>query len=574
MSKKRNLQAEHWGSNLGVILAVAGSAVGFGNFLRFPGLAAQHGGGAFMIAYFCSLLLVGIPLSWVEWSVGRRGGALGEHSSSSIFFALTKSKIWKYVGLLGVCSPLIIAFYYLFLESWTLGYAFETGIGNLHLDKSVDYQKHFADFVGIQADGSAFDTGKSLFIWFFGAALLINFWFLARGITKGIEFFCKISFPLLLILSLMILVRVLTMGTPDPAFPDRNVDNGLGYMWNPSKIVLQENIAPAASEANWQDINMINGLDTHALAEVQRTVETSNGKLRIEEISIIHGLLSPSVWLAAAGQIFWSLSVGFGSIATYASYVRKKDDIALSSLSANAANEFFEVGIAGMMIVPAAVAFLGVVGAAGQSIFGLGFNILPQVFAQMPGGQIFGCAFFILLFLAAVTSSPSLIQPSIAFLEEQWKLSRSQSIVCIGALTATGASLVAWFSEDLIGLETFDFWFGTMGLYLLASVFLFIFLFKVGVPASIAELKRGALIQIPRAFPFIVKYITPSILLVIFCSWLYENVFIQRCDALNNLLNGEPGAWACMCFALLCFLFLGFVSLTSRKKIKKISSSL
>ncbi len=86
-------KAEQWNSRLGAVLAVAGSAVGFGNFLRFPGLAAQYGGGAFMIAYFCAFLLLGIPLCWMEWAIGRRGGALGGHSSASIFLLLTRSPI-------------------------------------------------------------------------------------------------------------------------------------------------------------------------------------------------------------------------------------------------------------------------------------------------------------------------------------------------------------------------------------------------------------------------------------------------------------------------------------------------
>ena len=60
-----------WQSRLGVILAVAGSAVGLGNFLRFPGQAVEHGGGAFMIPYFCALLFLGIPLGWAEWAMGR-----------------------------------------------------------------------------------------------------------------------------------------------------------------------------------------------------------------------------------------------------------------------------------------------------------------------------------------------------------------------------------------------------------------------------------------------------------------------------------------------------------------------
>jgi SNF family Na+-dependent transporter len=75
---------ERWGSRIGVILAVAGSAVGLGNFLRFPGQAAQNGGGAFMIPYFISLLVLGIPLCWAEWTMGRYGGSRGFNSAPGI----------------------------------------------------------------------------------------------------------------------------------------------------------------------------------------------------------------------------------------------------------------------------------------------------------------------------------------------------------------------------------------------------------------------------------------------------------------------------------------------------------
>ena len=65
---------EQWASRLGVILAVSGSAVGLGNFLRFPGQAAANGGGAFMIPSFCALILLGFPIGWAEWTMGRSGG--------------------------------------------------------------------------------------------------------------------------------------------------------------------------------------------------------------------------------------------------------------------------------------------------------------------------------------------------------------------------------------------------------------------------------------------------------------------------------------------------------------------
>ena len=77
MSNKPSPGGEQWASRIGVILAVAGSAVGLGNFLRFPGNAAQNGGGAFMLPYFISLVILGIPMCWAEWTMGRYGGSHG-----------------------------------------------------------------------------------------------------------------------------------------------------------------------------------------------------------------------------------------------------------------------------------------------------------------------------------------------------------------------------------------------------------------------------------------------------------------------------------------------------------------
>ena len=99
---------ERWGSRIGVILAVAGSAVGLGNFLRFPGNAAQHGGGAFMLPYFISLLVLGIPLCWAEWTMGRYGGTKGFNSSPGIFSVLWPHRAARYFGAVALLIPLII----------------------------------------------------------------------------------------------------------------------------------------------------------------------------------------------------------------------------------------------------------------------------------------------------------------------------------------------------------------------------------------------------------------------------------------------------------------------------------
>ncbi len=80
---------ERWGSKLGVVLAVAGSAIGLGNFLRFPGQAVNNGGGAFMIPYFVSLLLLGLPLTWIEWTIGRFGGGFGHSTAPGMFHTMS-----------------------------------------------------------------------------------------------------------------------------------------------------------------------------------------------------------------------------------------------------------------------------------------------------------------------------------------------------------------------------------------------------------------------------------------------------------------------------------------------------
>ena len=111
-------QQQEWGTRVGVILAVAGSAVGLGNFLRFPGQAAANGGGAFMIPYFCALLLLGIPIGWAEWTMGRYAGRKGFHSAPAIMGVIGQGAPARYLGSIGVLIPLAVSFYYTYIEAW------------------------------------------------------------------------------------------------------------------------------------------------------------------------------------------------------------------------------------------------------------------------------------------------------------------------------------------------------------------------------------------------------------------------------------------------------------------------
>ena len=513
---------ESWNSRIGVILAVSGSAVGLGNFLRFPGQVAQYGGGAFMLAYFISFLLIGLPICWAEWSMGRMGGQRGFNSSPGIYNFITGRPWGKYLGILGVAIPLIIYLYYVYIESWCMGYSIGFVRGVMEFETVAESGAFWGNFIGAGEDGAAVGFGIDQVGMFLVICFALNFFLIYRGIAKGIELFCLYAMPALVVLAVIILLRVLTLGTPDATKPDQSILNGLGYLWNPTKVILQERTESDNGAETWSDVRELVG---PRVVEEGRAEAAANPSLRIVEKKIFQQLKNPQLWLAAAGQIFFSLSVGFGVIITYSSYLKKSDDIVLSGLSATSANEFCEVSLGGLISIPAAYAFLGVAGVAGMGTFGLGFNVLPMVFSTMPFGNLFGFLFFFLLFLAAVTSSLSMLQPVIAFLEESLQINRKQSVLILGLFTALGSGFVVYFSKDVKALDTLDFWMGTFMIFVLATAQIIIFGWVVGMKKGWKELHQGATIRVPRLFQFVMKFVTPLFLLVIFFFFIAYNVF-------------------------------------------------
>ncbi len=466
---------EAWSGRLGAILAVAGSAVGLGNFIRFPAQAAQYGGGAFMLAYFVSFLVIGIPLCWSEWTLGRMGGRSGFHSSAGVLHAVLRRPWAKYVGALGFIVVTLIYTYYVCIEAWCLGYAVNAAAGTFNA-ADLDFGAFFGRFTGAGENGASVGFGLREMGLFLVLTFALNFFFIYRGVSRGIEWVCRYALPALILLALVILVRVLTLGTPDPAKPDQNVLNGLGFLWNPGNVAVD--------------------------------------------------LLNPQLWLAAASQVFFSLSIGMGVIITYASYLKPKDDVVLSGLTAASANEVCEVGIGGLMTIPAAYVFLGAAGVAalaGKTI-GLGFIALPQVFTQMPGGQLFAFLYFSLLFLAAITSSLSMLQPGIALLEEGLGLRRRASVTTLCAITTFGAVFVWYFSKDLKALDTIDFWIANVLIFIQATMIVVIFGWVIGIDRGLAEARRGARIGLPAIWGPVIKYLCPLYLGTIFALFLVNKV--------------------------------------------------
>ncbi len=486
-------QREHWGSKFGVILAVAGSAVGLGNFLRFPGQAVNNGGGAFMIPYIVSFLILGIPICWCEWTMGRLGGRFGQNNGPGVMFALWRRGPAKGIGALTLFIPVVVYMYYVFVEAWCLQYAvhfFRGGFAELFgtalaeaSGETTDVEAivgasgaYFGESVGMANNGDVFRKGNM--VWMVLICFAVNFVIIYKGVTRGIETFCKVAMPMLLVCACIILVRVLTLD---------GISSGLGFMWNPK----------------WES------------------------------------LADPQVWLAAAGQIFFTLSVGFGLILCYSSYLRKDDDVVLTSLSASSTNEFCEVVLGGMIVVPTAFLFLGAENAAGTT-FGLGFVTLPAIMHFMPGGSFFGGMWFGLLFLAAVTSSLSMLQPAIAFLEDGFGLKRTASVLLLGVITAIGAIVPMYFTHGLVGLDHTDFWCNFM-MIIAATAQVLLFGWVIGAERGCREANRGADVKLPSFMPFVLRYVTPTFLLVVLGAWAFTNA-PGYIDGMRPALRGVEAA--------------------------------
>ncbi len=474
---------EQWGTRIGLILAVAGNAIGLGNFLRFPVKAAANGGGAFMIPYFVAFLLLGIPMMWVEWTIGRMGGAHGHGTTPGMFNIMWKKPASKYLGALGIVIPFVIVIYYNFIEAWCLGFSWFSFSGKYF---GIANREAMGQFLrGFQgAEANQFFSSLAPVLIFWGITLALNFYFLYKGISKGIEVLAKWGMPLLFIFGIVLVIRVLTIGTPDPSQPEMNIATGLGYIWNPDFTRLG----------------------------------------------------SASVWLVAAGQIFFTLSLGQGIINTYASYVRENQDITLNGITTSSVNEFAEVILGGTIAIPAAVAFFGLAETqqiAAGGAYNLGFQALPVIFQKLPLGQLFGGLWFLLLFIAGITSSVAMTQPAIAFLQDELKWKREKAVIAVFAVIASMTAVVIAFFKFGV-LDELDFWAGTFGLVVFAAMEIVLFSWIFGIKKGWQEMHKGADLKVPGVFKFIITYITPVYLLAMLVIWTYQ-------DAVNVLkMKGVP----------------------------------
>ncbi|MFN0159412.1 MAG: sodium-dependent transporter [Bacteroidota bacterium] len=478
---------EGWGSRVGLVLAMAGNAVGLGNFLRFPVQAVNNGGGAFIIPYLVSFLVMGIPLLWIEWSMGRFGGKFGNHSTPYIFDNMDKRRLWKYFGVFGIWTNIAVAAYYCYIESWTMSYVIHSIARTFDGMTQLEVANFFTNYVDINTTTTGIPYEAVIFYFL---CLFLNTWILSKGLSGGVEKTAKIGMPILILFGIFLAIRGATLGTSgaSPEHPDADALAGINFLWNPQ----------------------------------------------------FDSLWDPKVWLAAAGQIFFTLSVGMGTIHCYAAYVKAKDDIALNAMSAGWMNEFVEVVLGSMIVIPIAAGYLGLDWVKENAGFGMAFQTMPFLFENWGPAlaALAGVAWFGLLFFAGITSSLAMGTPWMGFMQDEFKWSRQKSAWSFGTITLVlGLPTVFFYNYGVFG--EYDYWAGTVSLVIFALVESILFAWVFGIDKGWREITSGADMHVPNVYKFIIKYITPVFLLFVFIGSVISPMNGDWGGAISSLMSGN-----------------------------------
>lgn len=363
---------ETWSSRTAFLLATVGAAVGLGNIWRFPFMAGQNGGGAFVLVYLGFVLIIGIPIAMAELLLGRRGQSSPVNTMRTVSRQEGRARGWVGIGWMSIGMPLAALSFYTVIASWSLEYVFRSALGW---------------FAGLDADGS-----RAVFAGFMASPARMIFWHtvfigltvmaVARGVRGGLEFVAKLLMPALFVILLVM----------------------VGYgMW---------------------------AADFRGALQFLFVADFSQ--------------LNTAVVLMALGQAFFSLSVGGGYLMTYGAYLPGNISIPRACVQICLTDAAVAI-MAGLAIFPIVLSY----GFATDGGPGLMFESLPLAFAAMPAGRLVGTLFFLLLAFAAFTSTVSMLEPAVSWLQEHrgWKR----------RWTAPAAGLASW-SLGIVVALSFNVW--------------------------------------------------------------------------------------------------------------------
>lgn len=358
---------ESFGSKIGAILVAAGSAIGLGSIWRFPYIAGENGGGAFVLLYLVCVLILGIPVMLAEFSIGThtRKGVVKAYASLS--------KRWKFLGYNSILVSVLISGFYYIVAGWSLYYFFASIDGTLYSGESFD-----AIFSSFTASWK-----EPLYTMLF---ILLTHIVVARGVRKGLERTAEWIMPILFVMMLAMAVRAAMMP---------GAMEGYKFLFKP---------------------------DFTKALEIKTIVE-------------------------AIGQAFFSLSVGLGCLITFSSYFKRGTNLSTTAWSASMMT-FFVAILSGMIIFPAVFSVEGLKPSQGPTLI---FETLPFVFKDMSMPELWSAIFFLLIAMAALTSTITFHEVITEYFQEQHNISRKHS-ARLSTLIAIVASILCLWSGTLFDI--------------------------------------------------------------------------------------------------------------------------
>ena len=428
------------------VLAAAGSAVGLGNVWKFPYIAGENGGGAFVLVYLICVAAIGLPVLAAEILLGRRGGGSPIHSFATLAAREGHSSNWRAIGWLGVVCAFLILSFYSVVAGWALSYLWYAVDGQMAVpgSGSRDVAEAMSElFAGLLADPAALIAGHTI-------VMVVTTVIVAKGIRGGLErALCWMVPGLFVLLIGLVVYAAATTGSFGAA---------VSFLFKPDFSAL-----------TW-----------HAV-------------------------------LVALGHAFFTLSVGMTAMMAYGSFLNRIVPIAQASVTIAGLDTLVAL-LAGLAIFPIVFA-QGLEPGAGP---GLIFVTLPISFAQLPGGTTVAMLFFLFLTIAALSSTMSILEPVVEYLEQLDGWTRRRATALLGGaiwVLGIGCALAFNIGADftLFGMNMFDAFD-----YLASNVMLPLGGMLIALYAG-HILSREALADelgpIPasvfRAFRFLLRYVTP-----------------------------------------------------------------
>lgn len=442
---------EQWTGQLGFILSAIGSAVGLGNIWRFPGVAYENGGGAFLIPYLIALVTAGIPILFLDYAIGHRF-----RGSAPTAFRRLGGKAGKWLESLGwfqVWICIIIAVYYAAVVAWAASYF------------TFSFDLRWGDDPGGFFISEFLQTSEPGFSSQFVPAVLIPLvlvWVavlavLGSGIAKGVQRANIIFLPLLVVAFLILVVRALFL---DGAM------TGLNAFFTPDFTALGDpNVWIAAYSQIFFSLSIAFGI----------MITYSSYRSRKANVT------APALVVAFANSSF-EIIAGIGVFATLG-YFAFQQGVGIDELE----------GISGV---------------------GLSFITFPAIVSQMPGGPIFGALFFGSLVMAGFTSLLSVLQVVSSAFQDKFGITARQASIRVGSALAIVSILLFSTTTGLITLDTVDQWANNIGIVgaAIAATILVIWVFRRG-PELAEHLSAVSTFKVGRVWQLLVGVLAPVVLL-------------------------------------------------------------